>query len=149
MVWYPHATVAVIVEQEGKFLLVEEHSSGQIVFNQPAGHIEEDESFVQAACRETLEETAWHIRPQALVGFYVYKSGSNNTTYHRACFIADAIRHEPDLKLDEGIIRAVWMTRDEVAAQAEKLRSPMVLQCIDDYLAGQRYPLELIHEHSN
>jgi len=149
MDWHPHATVAVIVEMEGKFLLVEERSSGEIVFNQPAGHIEEGETFIEAACRETLEESAWHVSPKYLTGFYVYKSGNNNTTYHRACFYAEAVKHEPERELDEGIIRAVWMTRDEIVAHTDKLRSPMVLKCIDDYLAGKQYPLDLIHEYSN
>ncbi len=149
MDWHPHATVAVIVEKEGKFLLVEELSSGEIVFNQPAGHIEEGETFVEAACRETLEESAWYVEPKYLTGFYVYKSGNNNTTYHRACFYAEALKHDADRTLDEGIIRAVWMTRDEIVSNLDKLRSPMVLQCIDDYLAGKKYPLALIHEHSN
>lgn len=149
MSWHPHATVAAIVEKEGKFLLVEEHSSGQIVLNQPAGHIEEDETFITAVCRETLEETAWHIDPKYLVGLYIYKSALNNTTYHRACFYAEAIRHESARQLDEGIIQAIWMSRDEIAAQQEKLRSPMVLRCIDDYLAGKQYPLNLITEYLN
>lgn len=149
MSWYPHATVAVIVEKEDKFLLVEEHSSGEIVFNQPAGHIDEGESFIEAARRETLEESAWHVEPQYLTGFYVYKSKNNNVTYHRACFYAEAIEHDESLALDEGIIRAVWLTRDEIEALGNRLRSPMVLKCIDDYLAGKRYPLDLIYEYEN
>jgi ADP-ribose pyrophosphatase YjhB (NUDIX family) len=149
MDWYPHATVAVVVEKDGKFLLIEEQSSGEIVFNQPAGHIEEGETFVQAACRETLEESAWHVKPHYLIGFYVYRSSTNNKTYHRACFYAEAIKHDADRTLDEGIIQTVWMTRDEVESNMHKLRSPMVLQCIDDYIAGKQYPLELIHEYSN
>lgn len=148
MEWHPHATVAVVVEKEGKFLLVEEESSGCVVFNQPAGHIEEGETFVEAASREALEETAWSVEPQYLIGFYIYK-GSNNSTYHRACFAADALSHQQDRDLDDGIIRAVWLTRDEVAALGDRLRSPMVLKCIDDYLAGKQYPLELIYEYHN
>lgn len=149
MSWHPHATVAVIVEKEGRFLLVEEESSGQIVINQPAGHIEENESFITAAKREALEETAWHVEPEFLTGFYVYKSGNNGTTYHRACFYARATEHEENRKLDDGIIRTLWLTRDEIVAQMDKLRSPMVLRCIDDYLEGKRFPLELIYEHQN
>jgi ADP-ribose pyrophosphatase YjhB (NUDIX family) len=148
MDWHPHATVAVVVENEGKFLLVEEESSGQIVFNQPAGHIEEDETFIEAACREALEETAWVVEPQYLIGFYVYK-GCNGTTYHRACYAAKALSHQQNLKLDEGIIRALWLSRDEIEQLGNKLRSPMVLKCIDDYLAGNKYPLELIYEYQN
>ncbi|MCP4595339.1 NUDIX hydrolase [Neptuniibacter sp.] len=148
MAWYPHATVAVIVEKNGKFLLVEEVSSGKVVLNQPAGHIDEGETFIEAAKRETLEESAWHVEPKYLIGFYVYK-GENNITYHRACFYAEALEHESERELDEGIIREVWMSRDEIEASAEKLRSPMVLKCIDDYLAGKEYPLDLIYEYSN
>lgn len=148
MDWHPHATVAVVVEKEGKFLLVEEESSGQVVFNQPAGHIEEDETFIEAACRETLEETAWVVEPQYFIGFYVYK-GCNGATYHRACYAATALSHQSDLKLDKGIIRALWLSRDEIEQHGDKLRSPMVLKCIDDYLAGAKYPLELIYEYQN
>lgn len=146
MSWHPHATVAVIVEKDGKFLLVEEHSSGQIVLNQPAGHIEDNESFITAAIRETLEETAWHVKPEFLVGLYVHRSSNNNVTYHRTCYYAKALGFDADRKLDDGIIRAIWLSRDEIAANLPKLRSPMVLKCIDDYLAGNRYPLEFIHE---
>lgn len=147
MSWYPHATVSTIVEDKGKFLLVEEESSGKIVFNQPAGHIEQGETFIEAAYRETLEETGWHVEPKYLTGFYVYTSKNNSITYHRACFYADKVRHEPNLTLDQGIIRAVWLNRDEIVALSDKLRSPMVLKCIDDYIAGKKYPLELIYEY--
>lgn len=148
MDWHPHATVAVVVEKEGKFLLVEEQASGQVVFNQPAGHIEEGETFIAAARRETLEETAWAVDPQYLIGFYVYK-GENDVTYHRACYYATALEHHPNQPLDEGILHAVWLSRDEIEQQADKLRSPMVLKCIDDYLAGKEYPLDLIYEYQN
>lgn len=148
MGWHPHATVAVVVEKDGRFLLVEEESSGRVVFNQPAGHIDEGETFIEAACREAFEETAWHVAPKYLIGFYVYK-GSNNTTYHRACYAAEAVSHEPETSLDDGIIRALWLSRDEIAELGDKLRSPMVLKCIDDYLAGNNYPLELIYEYRN
>jgi ADP-ribose pyrophosphatase YjhB (NUDIX family) len=148
MEWHPHATVAAVVEKEGKFLLVEEMASGQVVFNQPAGHIDEGETFLEATCRETLEETAWVVKPHYLIGFYVYK-GENDVTYHRACYYATAVEHRADLSLDEGIIRAVWLSRDEVEQLGDKLRSPMVLKCIDDYLAGKEYPLDLIYEYPN
>ncbi|MBV1786595.1 NUDIX hydrolase [Marinobacterium sp. D7] len=146
MRWTPHATVATIVEDSGRFLIVEEEAGNSLVLNQPAGHLEEDESFVDAARRETLEETGWHVEPEFLLGLYVYKAPANGITYHRACFIARAVEQEPHRQLDEGIVRAVWMTRDEIAASADRLRSQLVLKCIDDYLAGTRYPLSLIHE---
>lgn len=146
MRWTPHATVATIVEDNGRFLLVEEHSRGRLVLNQPAGHLEEHERLVDAARRETLEETAWHVEPEYLIGLYIYTSAGNGITYHRTCFSARALRHEPQRSLDVGIERALWMSRDEIAANSYRLRSPMVLQCIDDYLAGTRFPLSLIHE---
>lgn len=147
MRWTPHATVATIIEREGSFLLVEELSaSGELVINQPAGHLEENESFIEAARRETLEETGWHVKPTHLLGLYVYRAPANGVTYHRACFIADALSHDPERELDTGIQRALWLTRDEIAERSAMLRSELVLQCIDDYLAGTRYPLSLIHE---
>lgn len=147
MRWTPHATVATITEREGRFLLVEELSAeGELVINQPAGHLEENESFIDAARRETLEETGWQVEPSHFLGLYVYKAPSNGVTYHRACFIADALSHDPERELDSGIQRALWLTRDEIAARSAMLRSKLVLECIDDYLAGTRYPLSLIHE---
>ncbi|MDO6565228.1 NUDIX hydrolase [Amphritea sp. 1_MG-2023] len=148
MRWTPHATVATIIEQNGKFLCVEEQSvsRGQLVINQPAGHIEAYESFIDAASRETLEETGWCVTPTALVGIYVYTAPSNGITYHRYCFTANADSHDPTRPLDTGIERALWLSRDELAAEQHRLRSPMVLRCIDDYLAGTRFPLSLIVE---
>ncbi|MBY4677867.1 NUDIX hydrolase [Marinobacterium arenosum] len=149
MVWTPHATVATIVERDGRFLLIEERASGSIVLNQPAGHVEEGERFIDAAVRETLEESAWHVDPEYLVGLYIYQAPANGVTYHRMCFYAKAREHEPERPLDDGILRTHWLTRDEIAARSDSLRSPMVLRCIDDYLAGQRYPLDFIYEHQN
>jgi len=148
MRWTPHATVATIIEQDGKFLCVEEHSSSQqqLVINQPAGHIEPNETFIQAAIRETQEETGWTVEPTALLGMYVYTAPSNDITYHRYCFIAKAIRHDPDQPLDTGIERALWLSRDQLLSQKENLRSPMVIKCIDDYLAGRHFPLDFITE---
>jgi len=146
MVWTPHATVATIVERDGRFLLVEEESGGRVVLNQPAGHIEENELFLDAAVRETLEETGWHVRPTYLVGLYVHQSAHNGVTYHRTCYAAQALSHEQERPLDDGIIAAHWLTRDEIVARSAELRSEMVLKCIDDYLAGRRYPLEFIFE---
>jgi len=146
MVWTPHATVATVVEKDGRFLLVEETSGGRVVLNQPAGHVEEHECFLEAAIRETLEETAWHVRPEYLVGFYVYRSAHNGITYNRMCYAAQALEHETQRKLDDGIIAAHWLTREEIVARMADLRSPMVLKCIDDYLDGRRYPLDFIYE---
>lgn len=144
--WTPHSTVATIVEQDGKFLMIEEISSGQQVVNQPAGHIEQGESVIEAACRETLEESRWSVTPTALVGLYVYTSPTNGVTYHRYCFAADANNYHPDSPLDAGIIGPRWMTIEELR-DCPNLRSPMVLSCVEDYLSGRRYPLTVITEH--
>jgi 8-oxo-dGTP pyrophosphatase MutT (NUDIX family) len=144
MQWKPHATVAAIVEQNGKFLLVEEETDRGNRFNQPAGHLEDNESLVQAVIRETLEETAYTFEPTALLGIYHWKHEHNATTYLRFAYIGNVTAHQAERRLDYGIIRAVWMTIDEIRANATLLRSPQVLICIEDYLEGQRYPLSVI-----
>ncbi|MFL1453480.1 NUDIX hydrolase [Marinobacter sp. GN3S48] len=144
MTWTPHATVAVIVEDnEGRFLLVEEVSSGLVVFNQPAGHIEEDEAILDAVRRETLEETGWHVEPLHFLGLYTYKAPANGVTYYRFCYAARAVKKVSD-QLDDGIIAAHWLTVDEIAGLGKQLRSPLVLRCIEDYRKGRRFPLDVI-----
>lgn len=149
-VWKPSVTVAAIIERDGRFLLVEEETSDGIRFNQPAGHLDPSESLVEAVARETLEEAAHEFTPTDLVGIYMSRYVSSRTgkevTYLRFAFCG-ALGAEHDRPLDEGILRAVWMTRDELLACQEKHRSPLVLQCIDDYLAGQRAPLSFIYTH--
>ncbi len=140
----PHVTVATIVEDNGRFLMVEEFAEGRAVFNQPAGHLEADESLIQAALRETLEETGWDVELTAVTGIYLYTAPSNGITYQRICFAAKPVRHHPDLALDHGIIGPQWLTRDELITQSKRLRSELVMQCIDDYLAGERFALSLI-----
>jgi 8-oxo-dGTP pyrophosphatase MutT (NUDIX family) len=140
----PHVTVACIIERDGKFLLVRELIDGQERLNQPAGHLEADESLQQAAVRETLEETGWDIELTGVVGVDVYKAPANNETYVRTTFIGKAIKHRPTFTLDDGIIGPQWLTRDQVAASLDTLRSPMVLGVIDDYLAGRRFALEVV-----
>lgn len=147
MPWPPHITVAAIVEKDGKFLMVEEMSNGKLVYNQPAGHLDPKESLEQAAIRETYEEAGWHIKPTAVVGISKYKSNHNETIYYRTTFAADAIKHDPDAVLDEGIHQALWLSYDELKAVPEKLRSPLVLKNIEQYLAGSRYPLDLIDDN--
>lgn len=143
--WTPHATVATIIKVDERFLMIEEYAHGDTpVINQPAGHIEEGETIVEAAKRETLEESGWHVDPIGLVGFYVFKA-PNNVTYHRYCLFADAVSEVPNAKLDTGIIAAHWLTLAEIEASTQ-LRSPLVLTSIKDYLAGKRYPLDLITE---
>ncbi len=140
----PDVTVAAVVEKGGRFLMVEEHASGRRVFNQPAGHLERNESLLQAVARETLEETAWRIEVRSVVGVYLWESPMDRQTFLRVAFEGRCKDHEPWRGLDEGICRAVWMTPEEILAEEERLRSPLVMRCLDDYLAGSRYPVELL-----
>jgi ADP-ribose pyrophosphatase YjhB (NUDIX family) len=144
MVWKPNVTVAAIIEQGGKFLLVEEHTSQGILFNQPAGHLEANESLLAAVARETLEESAYEFEPQHLVGIYRWHAQAVDTTYLRFAFTGRILCHYPERALDEGIIRASWMTPEEIRATTKRHRSPLILRCVEDYLAGKRYPLDLI-----
>lgn len=149
-VWKPSVTVAAIVERDGQFLLVEEETSDGIRFNQPAGHLDPNESLIEAVARETMEETAHEFAATAMVGMYMTRYLSSRTnkevTYLRFAFCGKVgARH--DRPLDEGILRAVWMTREEMLACESKHRSPLVMRCVDDYLAGQRAPLSLIYTH--
>ena len=146
MDWQPHITVATVVEDHGRFLLVEEMAEGRAVFNQPAGHLEANESLIEAALRETLEETGWEVELTAVIGIYLYTAPSNGVTYQRVCFAAKALREIPDSPLDEGIIGPRWLTREELASQPQRWRSELVLRCIDDYLQGEHFPLGLIRE---
>lgn len=144
MTWHPHITVATVIEDRGRFLLVEELADGRSVLNQPAGHLEADESLLQAAIRETLEETGWDVKLSGVIGIYLYTAPSNGVTYQRVCFAARPLRHHPERPLDDGIIGPRWLSRAELAAQPERWRSELVLRCIDDYLAGECFPLTLI-----
>jgi 8-oxo-dGTP pyrophosphatase MutT (NUDIX family) len=144
MSWKPRVTVAVIAEQRGRFLMVEEHADGQIRFNQPAGHLEDRESLVDAAVRECLEETAWHFEPQALVGIYRWRNPDSDATFLRATFSGRCLQHDIGRRLDTDIIAAHWLSADAIRARADHLRSPLVLRSMDDYLAGQRYPLDIL-----
>ncbi|MBD9483848.1 NUDIX hydrolase [Pseudomonas sp. PDM14] len=142
----PHVTVATVIEDQGRFLLVEELADGKAVFNQPAGHLEADESLIDAALRETREETGWAVELTGVTGIYLYTAPSNGITYQRVCFAAKALHAIPDSPLDEGIIGPRWLTRAELAAQPERWRSELVMRCIDDYLAGECFPLSLIRD---
>ena len=144
MQWMPHATVAAIVEDHGKFLLVEEETDRGNRYNQPAGHLEDKESLLAAVVRETMEETAYTFHPEALLGIYHWKHEHNDSTYLRFAYIGRVSHHQPTQALDEGIVRSVWMTVEEMREQAMLMRSPQVLKCVEDYLAGKRYPLEVI-----
>ncbi|MBQ0831421.1 NUDIX hydrolase [Marinobacter sp.] len=144
MTWTPHATVAVVVEDaHGRFLMVEERSSGRIVFNQPAGHVEEDEAILDAVKREALEETGWDVEPEHFLGLYTYKAPANGVTYYRFCFIGKAREHITD-ELDTGIIAAHWLSLEDIRQLGDKLRSPLVVKSIEDYRSGRCYPLDVI-----
>lgn len=149
-VWKPSVTVAAVIERDGHFLLVEEETSDGIRFNQPAGHLDPNESLIDAVARETLEEAAHEFTPTALLGMYMSRYLSSRTrkevTYLRFAFTGELGR-EHDRPLDHGILRTVWMTREEMLACQEKHRSPLVLRCVDDYLAGKRAPLSIIYTH--
>lgn len=145
--WFPHVTVAAVVERDGRFLLVEEHTVDGVRLNQPAGHLEEGESLPDACVREALEETAHRVAVDSLVGIYNWTRPDGSITYLRFAFACRSLSEETGRALDEGIIRAVWLTHEELLAQQERLRSPLVLQVIEDYLAGRRYPLDVIRHY--
>lgn len=143
----PHVTVAAIVERDGRFLLVEEQTPLGLRLNNPAGHLEPGEDLLQAVMRETLEETAWSFRPTALLGVYQSHGLRRDRELHyvRFAFCGDLLEHDASRRLDEGIVRTVWMSLDELRASSGRLRSPSVLQCAQDHAAGVRWPLQLLH----
>ena len=145
--WKPSVTVAAVIERAGRFLIIEEHTPGGLRLNQPAGHLDPGESLVQAVVRETREETAHDFTPTALVGFYLatfHPAGaSEDVTYLRVTFCGDA-GHDHGTALDDGIVRVLWMTYEELAACPERHRSELVLRCVEDYRRGQRAPLEML-----
>lgn len=144
-IWRPHATVACVVSDGARFLMVEEEVKGRLAWNQPAGHLEDRERLVDAAVRETLEETGWTVEPQHLIGIYQWRSTEHGDGVIRCCFAARAVSHDPTRPLDTGIRRALWLTREEIVDLGERLRSPLVLASIDDWLAGARLPLDALH----
>jgi 8-oxo-dGTP pyrophosphatase MutT (NUDIX family) len=144
MTFRPDVTVAAIIERDGRFLVVEERAARRIVINQPAGHLERGESLVEAVVRETLEETAHALVPEALTGIYLWHQPAVDRTFLRVAFTGSVTGPDAARKLDRCIIRTAWMTREQLAARPNVLRSPLVLRCIDDYLAGTRHPLSLL-----
>ena len=144
MIWKPNVTVASIVELNGKFLMVEEESPSGPVLNQPAGHLEPNESLETAVIRETLEETGYRFTPEAIVGSYLWHNGDNETTYFRSTFSGSVCQKNIGTELDEGIIRSLWMTHKNILENQNRLRSPVILESINDYLAGKKYPLDMI-----
>ncbi|GAA0703903.1 NUDIX hydrolase [Dokdonella soli] len=146
-IWRPHVTVATVVPQDGRFLLVEEDVRGRIVLNQPAGHLDPDETLHAAALRETLEETGWEVTLTCLLGVQQWRSPSGRQ-FVRFTFGAEPARHHPSRPLDDGILRTLWLNRDEIAAAGARLRSPMVLASVDDWLTGRHLPLDAIRAFS-
>lgn len=144
MTWAPHVTVATIIERDNRYLMVYEEADGNKVYNQPAGHLDPNETLQEAAIRETLEETGWTVALTGVVGVNLYTAPSNGITYFRTTFIASALSHDTQRPLDTGIIEAVWLSYEELVARKDQLRSPMTLQIIEEYRAGRRFPLEVI-----
>lgn len=148
--WQPDVTVATVVVREGKLLMVEERAQGRLVFNQPAGHLEPDESLLEAALRETREETGWEVRLTAFVGAYQWQAtnedGSPGRHYLRFAFAAEPLSHDPQRSLDEGIVQALWMSPEELQQARARHRSPLVWQVVADYLAGRRSPLSILQQ---
>ena len=145
--WKPHVTVAAVIEQDGRFLLVEEETTHGLRLNNPAGHLDRGETPEQACARETLEETAYNFTPQALVGIYLSRQineDGRDTTYLRFAFCGDLGRFDPQRTLDTGIVRTLWLTADEIRASSARHRSPLLVQCMDDYMRGTRFPLTLV-----
>jgi ADP-ribose pyrophosphatase YjhB (NUDIX family) len=140
MVWKPEVTVAAVIERSGRFLLVEERIRGRLVFNQPAGHLEDGESLLEAVSRETLEETAWHFIPEWLLGVYLWRGPRGHSTL-RFAFIGAAQGFDALRRLDAPVVATHWYTRQQVQRRASRLRTPLVMRCIDDYLSGRRLPL--------
>ena len=147
--WQPDVTVACVVVRDGRLLMVEEQVRGRVVLNQPAGHLEPDESLLEAARRETLEESGWHVEPVAFIGAYQWTSPADGADdagrhYLRMAFAAEPLRHEPGRALDEGILQALWLTPEELRAQSGRHRSPLVWRVVEDFLGGRRHPLDAV-----
>jgi ADP-ribose pyrophosphatase YjhB (NUDIX family) len=138
----PELTVAAVVERDGRFLLVEETIAGRLVFTQPGGHVEDGESPHDAVIREVLEETAWDFAPQSLLASYQSIRPATGRTIRRIAFIGSVTHHHPGRALDRGIVAVHWMTRGEIVARLDRLRSPLVLRCVDDYLQQRAQPLD-------
>jgi 8-oxo-dGTP pyrophosphatase MutT (NUDIX family) len=151
--WKPSVTVAAVVERDGRFLMVEEETADGVRLNQPAGHLDPGETLVHAATRETLEETTHAFTPTALLGVYVARSTPNGArdgvTYVRFAFTGDLGPGDPGRALDDGILRVLWLTADEIHARLAEHRSPLVMKCVEDYAAGRRFPLDFVYTHQS
>ena len=133
-----------MIERDGKFLFVEEEANGRLVLNQPAGHLEPGETLIEACAREVLEETAHRFAPETLVGIYRWHFAPKDITFLRFAFAGRIEGEEPGRQLDKEIVRLHWLTKDELAACRDRHRSPLVMRCVEDYLAGRHFPLEVL-----
>lgn len=147
-IWKPAVTVAAVAERDGRFLFVEEETRDGLRINQPAGHLDPGESLVEAVVRETLEETAYRFAPASLLGVYVWRADSG-VTYTRFAFCGRVGEPEAGRALDAGIVRALWLSADELRACRATHRSPLVMRCVEDYQRGRRLPLDAIYTHPN
>ncbi len=149
--WKPNVTVAAIIERDGRFLLVEEESADGLKLNNPAGHLDPGESPAHGCVREVLEETAYAFRATALLGVYLSRARSSSTgedvTYLRLAFCGELGARDAARRLDRGIVRTLWLTPQEIRASSERHRSPLLMRCVEDYLAGVRYPLSAVYTH--
>jgi 8-oxo-dGTP pyrophosphatase MutT (NUDIX family) len=145
--WTPHVTVACVIEKDGKYLMVEERDkfSGEMVFNQPAGHLEDGESLTEAALRETLEETGWRVELTGVLGIALHRAPTNNNTYHRTTFVATPLKRMADAVIDPDIHAVHWLDYEEILARSARMRSPIALAVIERHRQGICYPLDLIH----
>jgi 8-oxo-dGTP pyrophosphatase MutT (NUDIX family) len=140
----PEVTVAAVTEVDGCFLCVEERIRHQLVFNQPAGHVEDGETLIEALVREVREETAWGFEAEALLGVYLWRNPTSGRSTLRFAFSGKVYDHDPSQPLDRGIVRTHWLSRFDLQNREPRLRSPLVLRCVDDYLSGRRLPLEAV-----
>ena len=147
MIWTPHLTVAAVIERDGEMLMVEELADSRNVYNQPAGHVENQETIYDAVIREVNEETAWCFKPEYIVGLYKWRKPEIDRTFVRICFAGSVENHNPAQALDDGILAASWISSEQLLnMSAERMRSPLVKQCINDYRQGKQYPLDFITE---
>ena len=143
-IWKPHVVTATVIAREGRYLVVEEDIEGKRVINQPAGHLDPGESLLEACVREVMEETAHRFVPEALVGVYRYLYTPQDITFLRFTFSGRSAGAEAGRSLDSEIVRTHWLTREEIAARAAQHRTPLVMQCIEDHLAGRHFPLAVL-----
>ena len=147
MIWTPRVTVAVVIYHKDRYLLVEEREQGQLVLNQPAGHLENGESIIEASIRETAEETGGEFKPLSIVGVYRWQHPKQDLTFLRFCIAGTlAEPNEPLIPQDPDIIQTHWLSYDEIIRRKTTLRSPLVLKCIDDFQVGQQFPLTLYQD---